>query len=70
MNEILKKARTERNFTQQDIANTLGIDLRVYHRYEKGERELPIHHYVALAKFYNVSLDYLAGIIDEERPLN
>lgn len=69
MHEILKKVRTERNFTQQDIANALEVDLRVYHRYEKGERELPIRHYVTLAKFYGLSLDYLAGLTDEEKPI-
>ena len=36
-----------------------------YARYESGEREIPLHIAVNLAKFYKVSLDYLAGL--EER---
>lgn len=34
-----------------------------------GKRELPMHHFVTLAKFYNVSLDYLAGLTNEPREL-
>ncbi len=37
--------------------------------YEMGKRELPMHHFVTLAKFYNVSLDYLAGLTNEPREL-
>lgn len=69
MHEILKKARTDRNFTQQDIANHLNIQREAYIRYETGKVKMPINHYATLAKFYNVSLDYLAGLIEEERPL-
>lgn len=69
MNENFRKARTERNLTQQDVANALGITRVTYIRYENGEREISFELAKALAKFYNVSLDYLAGIIDEERPL-
>ena len=28
-----------------------------------GKRELPMHHFITLAKYYNVSLDYLAGLV-------
>ncbi len=33
-----------------------------YRRYETGERTIPIDIAVSLAKIYNVSLDYLAGL--------
>ena len=69
MHEILKEVRTARNFTQQDIANVLNVTRRVYIRYETGENKMPINHYVTLAKFYGLSLDYLAGLTDEEKPI-
>lgn len=47
------------------IAELLGIDQRVYSIYETGKREIPLHHFITLAKFYNVSLDYLAGLSKE-----
>lgn len=46
--------------TQQQVADDLGINVTVYARYERGERVLPLDLAVALAKYYDVSLDYLA----------
>ena len=37
--------------------------------YETGKRELPMHHFVTLARFYNVSLDYLAGLTNTPKNL-
>ena len=35
-----------------------------YSRYERGERELPMHQFVVLAQHYKVSLDYMVGLSD------
>ena len=37
-------------------------------KYERGERELPLRLAVRLAEFYGVSVDYLVGLTDEQRP--
>ncbi|MCG4815084.1 MAG: helix-turn-helix transcriptional regulator [Agathobacter rectalis] len=34
----------------------------MYARYERGANELPIHHLLALCKYYNVSADYILGL--------
>ena len=65
----IKKARTDRNLSQQAIADYLKITKQQYSLYETGRREIPMHHAIELAKFYNVSLDYLAGLTEEEKPL-
>ena len=39
-----------------------------YHNYETGKREVPLESSVTLAKFYNVSLDYLAGLTNDPTP--
>ena len=65
----LRDMREDADKTQPDIANVLGISQQHYSMYERGERELPMHHFMTLARFYNVSLDYLAGLIDTPRKL-
>ena len=66
----LKDARDDAEKTQADIAALLNTTAQQYSRYERGERELPMHHFVTLARYYNISLDYLAGLIDTPRRLS
>lgn len=66
----LKDIREDCDKKHEDIACTLGITRQQYQLYESGKRELPMHHFVTLAKYYNVSLDFLAGLIDTPRKLS
>lgn len=52
--------REDNDKTQEEIASYLGIKRQQYARYESGQQEIPLHHFIALARFYKVSLDYLA----------
>ena len=65
----LKDMREDFDKSQQDVANIIGVSQQHYGLYENGKRELPMHHFITLAKYYNVSLDYLAGLIDTPRKL-
>ncbi len=65
----MKDIREDADKKQEDIALVLNITRQQYQLYESGKREMPMHHFVVLAKYYNVSLDYLAGIIDTPRKL-
>ena len=56
--------RKEHNLTQQDIANLLHCQRGVYRRHEKGIRDIPISSIITLAKYYNVSVDYILGETD------
>lgn len=56
-----------REIKQQDIAELLGTTQQTYSLWERGAREIPFHHVIALAKYYNVSLDYIAEITDNKR---
>lgn len=56
--------RKEHNLTQQDIANLLHCQREVYRRHEKGIRDIPISSVITLAKYYNVSVDYILGETD------
>ncbi len=59
--------REDNDKNQSEIAEYLGIAQTQYSRYERGERELPLHHAIALARYYDVSLDYLVGLSDNPR---
>ena len=65
----LRDLREDQDKTQEEIASLLGIQQTQYSRYERGDRELPMHHFLTLARYYGVSLDYLAGLIDTPRKL-
>ena len=66
----LRDLREDRDMTQADIAKILKTAREQYNKYELGKQEIPFHHVITLAKFYNVSLDYLAGLIDNPEPLD
>ncbi len=65
----LKDLREDSDLTQAQVAELLKTAREQYNKYETGKQELPMHHFVTLAKFYNVSLDYLAGLTDVPRKL-
>ena len=65
----LRDLREDADKNQEQIAQILSISRQHYSLYERGERELPMHHFRTLARYYNVSLDYLAGLIDTPRKL-
>ncbi|MBE6697983.1 MAG: helix-turn-helix transcriptional regulator [Ruminococcaceae bacterium] len=65
----LRDLREDADKKQSEIAEILNIKQQQYARYEQGIYEIPLHHLVTLAKYYNVSLDYLAGLIDVPRKL-
>lgn len=58
----IKDLREDADKTQAEVAKALFMQLTQYGRYERGERELPLSVAVALAKYYGVSLDYLAEL--------
>ena len=65
----LKDTREDADKKQEDIAVILNITRQQYQLYESGKREMPMHHFIALAKYYNISLDYLAGLVETPKKL-
>lgn len=58
---IMKELREDRDVRQKEIAAYLGIDQRMYSRYETGQNALPVDLIGRLCDFYGVSADYLLG---------
>ena len=57
----IRHLREDREMKQKTIAEYLMCDQSLYSKYERGERALPLDYAVKLARFYQVSLDYLVG---------
>lgn len=63
----LKDLREDEDKTQKQIALLLDTTAQQYSLWERGEREIPFHHVITLAKFYNVSIDYIAGLTNNKK---
>ena len=65
----LRDLREDADKSQEEIANVLGTSQSYYAQYENGKRAIPFERIIVLAKYYNVSLDYIAGLIDTPRKI-
>lgn len=61
----LRDLREDNDYTQKEIADLLYTTQPQYYRYESGQRDLPCELVIMLAKFYNVSVDYILGLTDK-----
>jgi transcriptional regulator with XRE-family HTH domain len=59
--ENLVFLREKKGILQKDIAKEIGVSLHTYQRYEYAEREPQMSVLIALADFYDISLDELVG---------
>lgn len=59
--ERIRALREDADYTQQNVANLLHVGQRTYSDYESGKTRIPIDSILVLAKFYNVSVDYITG---------
>lgn len=67
IHERLKDLREDKDMNQTQLAEILGMKQQQYSEYERGFREMPMRLYVRLAQYYNVSLDYIAGLTNDQR---
>lgn len=61
----LKEIREDRDLLQEDIAKILNMSRKGYSHYESDYSEIPINKLIILAKYYNVSTDYLLYLTDD-----
>ncbi len=60
----LKELRFKKNLSRNEVAEKLNIKPRTYLSYENNEREPNSEMLIALANFFDVSIDYLIGRTD------
>lgn len=58
----IKQLRMERNLSQQEVSNAICVSQRSISSWESGENEPKASYIIKLAKFYDVSADYLLGL--------
>ena len=66
----LKDIREDHDMDQKEIAALLKTTQQQISKYETGKQMMGIDKYIVLAKHYNVSLDYLTGLVEVPRPLH
>jgi len=64
----IRDCREDRDLTQRQMAAFLHCDQSLYSKYERGERDMPLHVMIRLADYYHTSIDYLIGRTDNPVP--
>ena len=65
----LRDLREDQDLTQEQLVALLKMHKTTYTNYEQGKREPPFALIIKLAKFYNVSIDYIAGLTDDPKKI-
>ena len=60
----IRALREDNDLNQTRIAQLLNVGQKIYSDYELGKIRIPIDSLIVLAKFYNVSMDYICGVTD------
>lgn len=63
--ERLRELRTERKLTQKQCAEQLGVELSNYNKWENGISP-NLETLCVIAQYFNVTTDYLLGIVNEQ----
>ncbi len=64
----LKDLREDRDLSQAEVSEMLGMKQPQYSRYERGLRDIPTDVLIRLAYFYATSTDYILGITNNSTP--
>lgn len=63
--ERLRILREKNDLTQSKVAEYLKTTQSYYAQYERNQRQMPFDRVIELAIFYDVSIDYIAGLTDD-----
>ena len=62
--ERFKELRLEKGIGQEQLAKELGVGKATISLWENGLREPKLYSLATIAKYFGVSIDYLAGLED------
>lgn len=64
----IRDLRNDAELSQTQFAAILGMSQTGYSKYETGENDIPSRILIAIAQYYNTSVDYLLGLTDTPKP--
>jgi len=67
MYKRIRDLREDKDMTQKQMAATLNCSQQVYSNYELGQRDVPTHILIALAKIHKTSVDYILGLTNNPK---
>lgn len=65
----IKEIREDRDIKQKEIAEILQTDQSYYSKYERGLHPMTADQIIILCRYYNLSADYILGLIDNPKKL-
>ena len=66
-NQRLRDLREDKDLTQKEVADYLNTSQSYYAQYENDKRQIPFDRVIELAKYYDVSIDYIAGLTNSKK---
>lgn len=64
----IKKLREDKGLRQKEVANALDIGYSNYNKIENGNREISVKELQRLAEFYNITVDQVINLDDNNLP--
>lgn len=64
----IKALRDDNDLNQTQVAQAIHVAQTTYSDYEKGKVRMPIECLISLARFYDVDMNYITGVSDEQKP--
>lgn len=66
----LKDLREDKDLNQKQVGEIIGTSGNYYGDYENGKRDIPTERMIILAKYYQVSMDYITGLTNDKGGLH
>ena len=63
----IRALREDNDYNQTEVAKAIHVAQTTYSDYEKGKVRIPLECVIELAKFYDVSMDYITGASDVKK---
>ena len=64
----LKDLREDADMNQTQLANIFNCTQTCYSKWELEQRDIPNKTLAEIARYFDVSMDYICGLTDERRP--